>query len=55
MLQGNSGKTSIFTQFIHGEFNSKHVITIQASFDTKKIVLPDNKRVELAIWVIFLH
>jgi len=33
-----------------GEFNPAHVITIQAGFESKKIVLPDNKRVELAIW-----
>jgi len=48
--EGNTGKTSLFTMYIHGDFNNKHVITVQAGFETKKIVLPNNQRVELAIW-----
>jgi len=48
--EGNTGKTSLFTMYIHGDFNAKHVITVQAGFETKKIVLPNNQRVELAIW-----
>jgi len=49
---GSVGKTSIFTQFCHGEFDPKHNTTLQATFDTKRITLADNTRVDLAIWVL---
>jgi len=48
--EGSVGKTSIFTQFCHGEFDAKHNTTLQATFDTKRITLADNTRVDLAIW-----
>jgi len=48
--EGSVGKTSLFMMFIHNTFNPKHKTTLQATFDTKRITLPDKTRVDLNIW-----
>jgi len=48
--EGSVGKTSLFMQFCHGEFEAAHKSTLQATYDTKRINLADNTRVDLAIW-----
>eukprot|EP01125_Pyxidicula_operculata_P009764 TRINITY_DN320_c1_g1_i1.p1 TRINITY_DN320_c1_g1~~TRINITY_DN320_c1_g1_i1.p1 ORF type:complete len:209 (-),score=33.55 TRINITY_DN320_c1_g1_i1:361-987(-) len=48
--EGSVGKTSLFMMFIHGSFNPKHKTTLQATFESKKITLPDKSRVEINIW-----
>jgi len=44
------GKTSLFLMFFHQQFNVNHRTTLQATFDTKRITLPDKTRVDLNIW-----
>jgi len=48
--EGSVGKTSLFMMYIHGSFNPKHKTTLQATFESKKVTLPDKTRVELNIW-----
>jgi len=36
--------------FVHNTFNPKHKTTLQATFETKRITLPDKTRVDLNIW-----
>uniref|UniRef100_A0A6B2LJ91 Ras-related protein Rab-21 n=1 Tax=Arcella intermedia TaxID=1963864 RepID=A0A6B2LJ91_9EUKA len=40
----------MFMMYIFGTFNPKHKTTLQATFETKKITLPDKTRIDLAIW-----
>eukprot|EP01099_Mayorella_cantabrigiensis_P000622 TRINITY_DN1270_c0_g1_i1.p1 TRINITY_DN1270_c0_g1~~TRINITY_DN1270_c0_g1_i1.p1 ORF type:complete len:202 (-),score=45.93 TRINITY_DN1270_c0_g1_i1:616-1221(-) len=47
--EGCVGKSSLVLRYIHGTFNTDHVVTVQASFLTKKINI-DNKRVILNVW-----
>jgi len=48
--EGNSGKTSMVARFVHDTFTPEHIVTTTAGVEKKKIVLADNKRVELNIW-----
>lgn len=51
--EGCVGKTSLMLRYIENKFNDKHLTTLQAAF-MKKTILIANKKVDLAIWVIFL-
>jgi hypothetical protein len=48
---GSVGKTSLFLRFTVNKFNPTHETTLQASYQNKRINLPDGKRANLAIWV----
>eukprot|EP01128_Nolandella_sp_AFSM9_P004243 TRINITY_DN186_c5_g1_i1.p1 TRINITY_DN186_c5_g1~~TRINITY_DN186_c5_g1_i1.p1 ORF type:complete len:213 (+),score=35.43 TRINITY_DN186_c5_g1_i1:29-640(+) len=48
--EGSVGKTSLFMQFCHSDFDAKHNTTLQATYETKRITLADNTRVDLNIW-----
>jgi Ras-related protein Rab-21 len=47
---GSVGKTSLFLRFTVNKFNPTHETTLQASYQNKRINLPDGKRANLAIW-----
>jgi len=47
--EGRVGKTSLVLRYCTNTFNEKHVQTIQASYQTKRLNI-DNQRVNLAIW-----
>jgi len=47
--EGCVGKSSLVLRYIHGTFNTDHVVTVQASFLTKKLNL-EGKRVTLNVW-----
>lgn len=51
LLIGSVGKTSLFLRFTVNKFNPTHETTLQASYQNKRINLPDGKRANLAIWV----
>ncbi|EDW75162.1 uncharacterized protein Dwil_GK20025 [Drosophila willistoni] len=48
--EGCVGKTSLVLRYMEDKFNSQHLSTLQASFVTKKITLPDERRAQLNIW-----
>lgn len=48
---GCVGKTSLFLRFTKNEFNEEHETTLQASYQNKRINLPDGRRANLALWV----
>jgi Ras-related protein Rab-21 len=48
--EGSVGKTSLFLRFTVNKFNPTHETTLQASYQNKRINLPDGKRANLAIW-----
>jgi Ras-related protein Rab-21 len=48
--EGSVGKTSLFLRFTANKFNPTHETTLQASYQNKRINLPNGKRVNLAIW-----
>lgn len=50
---GSVGKTSLFLRFTANKFNPNHETTLQASYQNKRINLPNGKRVNLAIWVLY--
>ena len=47
---GRVGKTSVVLRYSQNQFNDKQVSTVQASYQTKRITV-DNQRVNLSIWV----
>lgn len=47
--EGRVGKTSLVLRYCTNTFNDKHVQTIQASYQTKRLNI-DNQRVNLAVW-----
>lgn len=47
--EGCVGKTSIVLRYCTNSFNDKHDVTVQASFQTKRLNI-DNQRVSLSIW-----
>lgn len=44
------GKTSLVLRYMEDKFNTEHLSTLQASFVTKKVTLPDESRAQLNIW-----
>lgn len=48
--EGCVGKTSLFLRFTKNEFNDEHETTLQASYQNKRINLPDGRRANLALW-----
>lgn len=44
------GKTSLVLRYMEDKFNTEHLSTLQASFVTKKVTLPDERRAQLNIW-----
>jgi len=48
--EGSVGKTSLFLMFLHQQFNPAHKTTLQATYERKRITLPDKTRVDLNIW-----
>lgn len=44
------GKTSLVLRYMEDKFNAEHLSTLQASFVTKKVTLPDESRAQLNIW-----
>jgi len=48
--EGCVGKTSLTLRYVNNVFNDKHLVTLQASFLTKRLNL-DGKKVTLSIWV----
>lgn len=47
---GCVGKTSLVLRYMEDKFNTQHLSTLQASFVTKKVTLPDERRAQLNIW-----
>jgi len=47
--EGSVGKTSLVVRYCQNQFNEKHNVTVQASFQTKRLNI-DGQRVNLAIW-----
>eukprot|EP01087_Luapelamoeba_hula_P024428 TRINITY_DN929_c0_g1_i1.p1 TRINITY_DN929_c0_g1~~TRINITY_DN929_c0_g1_i1.p1 ORF type:complete len:206 (-),score=37.89 TRINITY_DN929_c0_g1_i1:82-699(-) len=47
--EGSVGKTSLVVRYVKNTFNTQHVVTIQASFLSKKLNI-DGKQVNLALW-----
>jgi len=47
---GCVGKTSLVLRYMEDKFNTQHLSTLQASFVTKKVSLPDERRAQLNIW-----
>ncbi|KAH8394471.1 hypothetical protein KR222_011370 [Zaprionus bogoriensis] len=48
--EGCVGKTSLVLRYMEDKFNTQHLSTLQASFVTKKVTLPDDRRAQLNIW-----
>ncbi|XP_034490867.1 ras-related protein Rab-21 [Drosophila innubila] len=48
--EGCVGKTSLVLRYMEDKFNTQHLSTLQASFVTKKVTLPDERRAQLNIW-----
>ncbi|EDW27019.1 GL16463 [Drosophila persimilis] len=48
--EGCVGKTSLVLRYMEDKFNPQHLSTLQASFVTKKVTLPDERRAQLNIW-----
>ncbi|ALC49624.1 Rab21 [Drosophila busckii] len=48
--EGCVGKTSLVLRYMEDKFNTQHLSTLQASFVTKKVSLPDERRAQLNIW-----
>ncbi|XP_030563150.1 ras-related protein Rab-21 [Drosophila novamexicana] len=48
--EGCVGKTSLVLRYMEDKFNTQHLSTLQASFVTKKVTLPDEQRAQLNIW-----
>jgi len=47
--EGSVGKTSLLVRYCQNQFNENHNVTVQASFQTKRLNL-DGNRVNLSIW-----